>query len=206
MNLQKTRWGGGNKKASGFSLTELVVTMAVAMVLMGIGMPYFLKAYHMYQLTNAAGQLSDILRLTRYEAIRLNKNVSCVLKPDAADPTITDAFADADGDTLPGPTEKIILLGNGGNLFGGAVPGTGGLLAAANVTSGTIVVAPGTSSVQFDSRGAVNVGGALTNNVYVFYLASPVAPEAGFRAVMLTPSGSIQEWTGDLAGNWAQLR
>jgi Tfp pilus assembly protein FimT len=194
------------KKARGFSLTELVVTMAVAMVLMGIGMPYFLRAYHAYRLTNAAEQLSDILRLTRYSAIRLNKPVSCVLQPDASDPTITDAFSDDNGNLTLDPTEKIILLGVGGNLAGGAIPGAAGMLTAANVTSGTNVVAPGTSSVQFDARGAVTVAGTITSNVYVFYLASPVAPETGYRAVLLMPAGSIQIWTGDTNGNWAQIR
>ncbi len=195
------------RQRNGFSLTELVVTLAVAFVLTAIGMPYFLRAYHSYQLTNAASQLSDILRLTRYEAIRLNKAVNCVIAPVAADPTMTNAFADDDNDGNPGPTEKIILLGNGGNLVdGGGIPGTGGMLAAAKVTSGTIAVAPGTSSVQFDSRGAVIVAGAMTNKAYVFYLASPVAPETGYRAVLLMPSGSIQIWTGDVNGNWGQLR
>ncbi len=66
------KWNG----AEGFSLTELVVTMAVALVLIGIGMPSFLRAYHSYQLTNAASQLADILRLTRYEAIQRNVNTA----------------------------------------------------------------------------------------------------------------------------------
>jgi Tfp pilus assembly protein FimT len=206
MKSRKKWFREESAEARGFSLTELVVTMAVAMVLMGIGMPYFLRAYHAYQLTNAAEQLSDILRLTRYEAIRLNKPVSCQIQPDAGDPTITDAFADNNGSLTPDPTEKIVLLGMGGNLAGGAIPGTSGMLTAANVTSGTTVVAPGTSAVQFDARGAVTVAGAITNSVYVFYLASPVAPEAGYRAVLLIPSGSIQIWTGDVNGNWAQLR
>ncbi len=206
MNWRKTE-KKTRKQRNGFSLTELVVTMAVALVLMGIGMPYFLRAYHAYQLTNAAEQLSSILRLTRYEAIRLNKAVNCVIAPVAADPTMTNAFADDDNDSNPGPTEKIILLGNGGNLVdGGGIPGTGGMLAAANVTSGTIAITPGTSSVQFDSRGAVIVTGTITSKAYVFYLASPVAPETGYRAVLLMPSGSIEIWTGDVNGNWAQLR
>ena len=189
------------RKAGGFSLTELVVAMAVAMVLMGIGMPYFLRAYHAYQLTNAAEQLSDILRLTRYEAIRLNKDVSCVIKPDANDPAITDAFADDNANLTPDPTEKIILLGNGGRMVGGAIPGAATMLTAAKVTSGTVTPTPGNTTIPFDSRGAVKTG-----NVNVFYLASPVAPEAGYRAVLLMPSGSIQIWTGDVNGNWGQIR
>lgn len=188
--------------AAGFSLTELVVAIAVALVLMAIGMPNFLRAYHAYQLTNAAQKFSDILRLTRYDAIRLNKNVNCVIKPDAADPTRTDVFADENGDTLPGPLEKIILLDNGGNLVdSGGVPGTGALLAAAKVTSVPITPTPGNATIPFDSRGAV-----IPPGVNVFYLASPNSAEAGFRAVLLMPAGSIQIWTGDASGTWRHLR
>lgn len=190
-------------QAAGFSLTELVVAIAVALVLMAIGMPNFLRAYHAYQLTNAAQKFSDILRLTRYDAIRLNKNVNCVIKPDAADPTRTDVFADENGDTLPGPLEKIILLDNGGNLVdSGVVPGTAALLAAANVTSVPITPPPGNATITFDSRGAVNPATAVN----VFYLGSPNSAEAGFRAVLLMPAGSIQMWTGDASGTWRHLR
>jgi len=33
-----------------------------------------------------------------------------------------------------------------------------------------------------------------------------LAPEAGFRAVILMPAGAIQIWTSDTTGNWAQIR
>ena len=64
----------------GFSLTELVVALAVALILMAIGLPSFLRAYYSYQLTNSASQMADILRLSRYEAIRLNKQVNCQVR------------------------------------------------------------------------------------------------------------------------------
>jgi prepilin-type N-terminal cleavage/methylation domain-containing protein len=204
MNSKKWEWQKKCKGAKGFSLTELVVTMAVALVLIAVGMPSFLRAYHSYQLTNSASQLADILRLTRYEAIQHNVNTpeNSVLKPDAGDPTITDAFADANGNNNPDPTEKMILLGSGGNVVsGGGIPGTAGMLGAAKVTSAPIVATPGAFSVAFDSRGALTSG-----NVTVFYLASGLAPEAGYRAVILLPAGSIQIWSGDVNGNWGQLR
>lgn len=179
------------------------MALGIAMVLMAVSMPAFLRAYHSYQLSNAASEMADILRLTRYEAIRRNTNISCVIKPYAGDPTITNAFADIDGDGIPGPLEKIILLRNAGNLIdSGGVPGIPALLAGAKVNSATVTPPAGNASIQFDSRGAVT--GNL--KVYVFYLASLVSPEAGYRAVLLMPSGAIQIWSGDSAGNWIQHR
>jgi Tfp pilus assembly protein FimT len=190
------------KRHTGFSLTELVVALAVAMVLMAVGLPAFLRAYHSYQLSNAATQVADILRLTRYEAIRLNKSVDCIIQP-AGVPGMTNLWADSDRSGTLDPTEKMVLLGNGGNLVdAGTVPNTSGLITKAVGSVPTTPPSPAGSVVWFDARGAV----VPPTTVDMFYLASSAAPEAGFRAVLLSPAGSIQIWTSDAAGNWQQLR
>lgn len=191
-------------RVSGFSLTELVVAMAVAMILTAVGMPYFLRAYHLYQLNNAATQTADIVRLTRYEAIRLNKIVDCVIQPDSGDPTMTRAsMTDVNGNPLAGISSRAILLGSSGNLVdSGSVPGANSLpLAAGLAATRPTPVSPTGATIQFDARGALTSG-----RMAVFYLNAPVAPEAGYRAVLLTPAGSIQIWTGDSSGHWQQLR
>jgi Tfp pilus assembly protein FimT len=187
----------------GFSLTELVVTLAVAMILMAVGLPAFLRFYHSYQLTNAAYEAAQILRLTRYEAIRLDKPVNCLIQPSGGNPGMTVLWADSNGNGIQDPTEKMILLGTSGNLVNsGGVPGTSALIANAVGSVPTAAPAPTGSAVAFDARGAVNP----PTNVNMFYLASSVAPEAGFRAILLLPAGSIQIWTGDATGMWQQLR
>lgn len=195
---------GSSRRDSGFSLTELVVALAVALILMGVAMPSFLRAYHSYQLTNAATQVSDILRLTRYEAIRLNKSVNCVFQPNPTDPTMTQAsLTDTLGNPLTGISAKVTLLGSAGDLVdAGSVPGAASLpVAAALGATVPVPVPPAGATLTFDARGALTSG-----NVDVFYLNSPGAPQAGYRAVLLMPAGSIQVWTGDAGGNWQQLR
>src|SRR5277367_1426775 len=93
------------KRQSGFSLTELVVALAVAMVLMAVGLPAFLRYYHSYQLTNAAIQVHDYLRLARYEAIRLNKPVALQIQPSSANPGMTVLWVDSNGNGTQDPTE-----------------------------------------------------------------------------------------------------
>src|SRR5208337_5553000 len=113
----------------GFSLTELVVTLAVALILMAIGLPAFLRAYNSYLLTNSASQMADILRLSRYEAIRLNKPVECQGQTNTSDPTMTWVWA---GNGPQNTADKEILLGSSGNLVdAGTVPQTGTLLSQA---------------------------------------------------------------------------
>jgi type IV fimbrial biogenesis protein FimT len=185
----------------GFSLTELVVTLAVALILMAIGLPAFLRAYHSYLLTNSASQMADILRLTRYDAIRLNtqQGLKCQVGPYTGDPTMTAVW---DGNGSQDTAYKKILLGSSGNLVdAGTVPQTGTLLsqAVSGVTPNT--PSPTSGVITFDARGAVT-----PPNVNAFYLGSAIAPDAGYRAVLLMPAGSIQIWTADPSGYWQQLR
>ncbi|HUL33712.1 MAG TPA: prepilin-type N-terminal cleavage/methylation domain-containing protein [Candidatus Eisenbacteria bacterium] len=204
MNGCRMELWAGEKRASGFSLTELVVALAVGLILMGIAMPSFLHAYRSYQLSNAATEVADIIRLTRYEAIRLNKPVNCVFQPDPGDPTMTRAsLTDKNGTPLTGVSAKTIMLGSYGTLIdSGSVPGAAALPAAAALGATIPVSVPAAgATLQFDPRGALASG-----NVDVFFLNSPSAPDAGYRAVLLMPAGSLQIWTGDSTGSWQQLR
>ena len=192
------------RRVSGFSLTELVVAMAVAMILMAVSLPSFLRAYHSYRLSNAATQVADIVRLTRYEAIRINRTVNCVIRPNATDPTMTDAsMTDVNGNPLTGVASRMIVLGPSGNLVdSGSVPGASSLPSAAALgATPPAAVSPAGGTVQFDARGASTSG-----NVTVFYLNAPGSPDSGFRAVLLMPAGSIQIWSDDTVGNWHQVR
>src|SRR5208282_1078092 len=190
---------GSAKRQAGFSLTELVVALAVAVVLLAIGLPAFLRAYHSYELSNAATQTADILRLARYEAIRLNSPVQCVIRASGSLPGYTNVWVDSNGNNVLDPTEKMLLLGPSGNLVEeGGVPGTSSLITAAVNTVVPTAPSPIASGVWFDARGAVKP----PSTVDVFFLGSALAPEAGYRAVFLMPAGSIQIWTADAAGNW----
>jgi len=189
------------KRHTGFSLTELVVALAIAMVLMAVGLPAFLRAYRSYQLSNAATEVADILRLARYEAIRRNTLVNCVVQATGTTPPTTNMWVDsAVVNGAPDPTEKIIVLGSAGNLI--SPPGTAPPISSDVGTLFVNTPSATASTVQFDARGAVKP----PTRVNVFYLASEVAPEAGYRAVVLMPAGAIQIWQGDSSGNWAELR
>ena len=191
------------KRQVGFSLTELIVALLVAMILMAVGLPIFLRAYHAYQLSNAALQVADILRLTRYEAIRLNKPVNCVIQPSGSYPGMTVLWADSNGNGIQDPTEKMILLGNAGNLVDqGSVPAASALLSTALNGLASTAPSPSGATVLFDARGALSP----PTNVDVFYLANSVSVDAGYRAVLLMPAGSIQIWSGDATGNWQEQR
>ena len=194
---------GAVRRQSGISLLELVLVLAIAMVLMAVGVPAFLRMYHSIQLTDAANQVGNILRLARYEAIKQNKTIKCIFQPSSTNAGMTVFWVDSNQSGIQDPTEQMILLKNEGNVVNpGSVPNTSGLIGQANL--GSIVPypqVPNGGTIAFDSRGAVQL-----LNVNIFYLANANAPEVGFRAVLLMPTGSLQIWSADASGNWTAVR
>ena len=184
----------------GFSLIEALVVMAIAFALLAIATPSFLQAYRGYQLDNAAAQVSGVLKATRSAAIRLNAQVpvNCVIQAVAAQ---THIWAATDRTLIEKPTEPQILLSGNVNLVAaGAVPNTAGLAAAIGVPVLTATPLNGVADT-FDGRGAAN---PAAPGVFVLYVGNTAIPAVGYRAVVLMPSGSIQVWSADRAGNWHQ--
>ena len=92
------------------------------------------------------------------------------------------------------------MLTNINLVAAGNVPGTGALAAGVGTNVVLVPVSPTNGTYTFDQRGAVNPA-----SVYVSYVTNSALPALGYRAIVLLPSGSIQIWTGDTAGNWQLL-
>lgn len=60
---------------SGATLLELMVTLAVSAILLGIGIPSFASLSHSSRLSGATNELVSSLHLTRSEAIKRNSRV-----------------------------------------------------------------------------------------------------------------------------------
>jgi Tfp pilus assembly protein FimT len=187
--------------SAGYNLTEFVVTLAIAMVLLAIALPAFLRAYNGYALSDSADQVRQILLQARYAAIKLNKQVDFAVQASSS-PGRTNAWVDSNRNGFLDPGETMFLLGPRGNLIDSSgVPGTPSLIAQAMNGNGAVAATPSAtnSAITFDARGAVT-----STNWNIYYLAS-AAPDAGYRAVILAPSGWIQIWISDSAGNWQRL-
>jgi Tfp pilus assembly protein FimT len=186
---------------SGLSLLELVVSLGIILAISAIAIPSITKTVRIYQLNDAASQVSTILKLTRFEAIRRNTPISCI-NLQATPNGEANLWADSNGDTVEQSTEKQILLGVNATLVAaGSVPSAGSLAAAVGVPSVT-PVNPASDSVRFDQRGAVTPAG-----VYVIYVGNTSATYGGYRAVVVLPSGSVQVWTyaGSASALWQQV-
>ncbi len=194
-----TRLGKRANAASsaGFSTVELVVVVAVILIVSGVALPSFLRSYRTYQLNDGVQKAANLLKLTRFEAIRRNTPVSCQLRQGAQ---ATNFWVDSDGDANMGAREtRVVFTGTVVPIAPGAAPGAGALAASVGVPAVAYLSATN-SAVTFDQRGATNppaVSALLVGNTGV--------PGLGSRAVVLLPSGSVQVWSADSAGNWHLL-
>jgi type IV fimbrial biogenesis protein FimT len=191
---------------NGFSLVEMVVSIAVLLILAAVAMPSLTRAFASYQLNDAAARLAGIIKFTRYEAIRLNKPVDCQIQQSGAGWLV---YGDTNRNHLPDPGETQDAITGQNTLLpiGGAIPSPGPIVAALGSSGLPLTTISGANAVvTFDARGAViNAGGATVNFVSVLYLGSGSGADAGFRAVVLLPSGVVQIWTAPAGGVWQQV-
>jgi type II secretory pathway pseudopilin PulG len=181
----------------------MVVSICVMLVLTAIAVPSLMRSIRAYQLNSAAASVSDMLKFTRFEAVRMNKEINLLALASGPGWIVgTDSNANGAID----PTEKQqAILGYATLLSaGGPVPPPNAITAA----DGALTPLSGAnSSVTFDARGAIRqgIGGAVANGVYVFYIGNANDPGPGYRAVVLLPSGSTQIWTAPNGGPWRQV-
>src|SRR5436309_13825315 len=102
-----TRLRTRRSRIGGFSLVALAVSLTILMILSAIAIPSLMHSLRTYQLNDAAARLSDMLKFTRFEAVRRNRAVPCQLQQFGNDWV---AWADPDNDANLEPIEKQVRI------------------------------------------------------------------------------------------------
>jgi len=195
----------------GFSLVELVLSLAVLLVITTLAIPVVVRSLQTYQLNSTASQLAGMLKFTKFDAIRQNTAVSCQIKQSGTNWVV---WVDSNGDNIPDGAEPQMAL---------AIAGAYTLLPASSVPSTSSIattLGPGGSSLSwtvlsgsnaalwYDQRGVVvspPPGSVVANTVSVLYLGNPNDPTSGYRAIITLPSGAVQVWSASSGGNWQRV-
>jgi prepilin-type N-terminal cleavage/methylation domain-containing protein len=188
---------------SGFSIVELAVSLTVLLILTAIAIPSLMYSFRTYQLNDAATRVSDMLKFTRYEAVRRNTQ-ECFLIQQSPPNWVLGTDSTCTGTLDTNGRQQVIT--SFASLLSSGMPSPSAISTALGGTAPTTKYGA-SISITFDARGAVRVskGGALAPNAYAFYIGSTTDSEFGYRAVVLVPSGNIQIWTAPAGGAWQQV-
>ena len=193
------RWSRRNK---GFSTVELVIVLAIMLVVSAVAMPNLIQIHRNYQLNDASAKMADILKRTRFDAVRRDAVVNCQLLVGFAGPNTTSVWSDvppARGAAGPLNTStQTLFIGQVGPVSAANVPNKGGLAAQVGAVALNALNPAANPAITFDQRGAV----VAPVGVNVIYLAHNGMPTLGYRAVVVLPSGSVQLWQADSTGAW----
>lgn len=182
------------KKSTGFTLTELMITLAIVGVLLAVGVPSLKTFMQSNQLIAATNELLSALHVARSEAIKLNSRVSICESSNGTTCSGT-------GDWSNG---WIVFVDAGGNLSNTGLP-----CAAANTDcllrvhgaiadnklslSGVDANANAINSFTFTARGMPkNTAGISESGVFSVCSFDDSNNVIGSRAVVLSLSGRVR--------------
>jgi type II secretory pathway pseudopilin PulG len=188
-------------------MVELVVSILVMIVLTAVAVPSLMRSLRAYQLNQAAGQVSDMLRFTRFEAVRRNTQINFQVTQNGTSWMVwTDSFFAGNAGPIDPRDKQQTIAGFPRLLAAGTAPPPTAIRAALRGAPLT-TLSGANNTVTFDARGAIRngLGGQVSNAIYVFYVGNATDPDSGYRAVILLPSGSTQVWTAPAGGPWRQV-
>lgn len=203
-----TRSGTPRSAIAGFSIVELVVSLSVMLILTAIAIPTLMRSFRTYQLNDAATRLSAMLKFTRFEAVRQNKQVNFMMQVSGTGWLVGVDSNHNNNNTGPlDPTEKQELIAGFATLLPSGVGPPPTAITAALGGAALTTKSGSAGTITFDARGAIRTafGGGVSASTYVFYVGSINDPDPGYRAVILLPSGSTQIWTAPGGGPWQQV-
>jgi type IV fimbrial biogenesis protein FimT len=154
--------------SAGFTIVELMITVTLAAILLGIAIPSFRATMARNRVVTQSNEFVGAVNLARSEAITRNTNVTLCRAATAAATTCATSL---------GTWSQWIVRNAAGEVIRrGTVPSYGGTLTvASNFTL---------DSVTFSSDGLARTGGDLVNNLN-FTVCTTTAANNNFRQVTL---------------------
>lgn len=190
----------------GFSLLEMMVVVAIMMVIAAFSVPALMNMVSDVNLRYSATNLSGLLQTARIQAVR--RNAFYGVQPVTLPGGDLGYFVNLQGTTFASG-DPIAPLGTQLQVFQGT--GSGAPNEAAFVASLGFAVAAGTVVPSFNARGLpcsptiINTCPQNGAQGFVLFLKR-IGTLGGIRwgSVVVTPSGRLQTWSCDGAGNWLQ--
>lgn len=175
-----------SNRQHGFTLVELMVTLAVAIILIAVGMPMFSGIAANNRATTQANTFLAAFKLARNEAVKRAGEVSiCAVADPAADPLVCGANTDWENGLL-----VFTDSGTAGSVDGADVR----LKAFTDAGAGASAATTG-AFVRFQAQGEVSdatANGACSGSATCIQLGNTDATGAQARCLHVMPSGQVR--------------
>lgn len=194
MNSRRSRLSKQQAQMRGFSMTELVVVVAIILIVAAIAVPNMVRAWYDSNLRTCAFELSDMIQQARILAEK--KNLTVTVRYQTVNSTVQEAYIDVNNNGAWDTGEPIIDLGRQFVMASGAPGGSGGnptnYVLTGNTTSGT--PCDNTCTLGFSARGlpcSFSSPSTCTTpaaSYFVYYINDNRTP-TGWAAVVVTKAG-----------------
>ena len=188
----------------GFSLMEVLMVVTLMGILTGVAAPYVIQDSPKAQAAKSAETLAQTMRLARFRAIAMNRQVYVQFQPNGS-ATFYTAYVNlgtpgsvptgTSAETNATRIEFSDMVSNqrGNALSSGVVFGTGAASSSPYGGSVTGAIDLPANPIVFDSRGTVQWPANATSStgtIYVQYSSDP----SSVRAVTLSRAGMVKVW------------
>lgn len=192
------------KKVSGFTLIEVMVVLAIAGIVLGVGIPKLSVFFQGSRMTTNTNALVAAFQIAKSEAIKRQGYVTVCRSADQAACDLNDdntwedgfiVFYDPDGDRIVDSGTDIILRVNTGAEDKRHAGNTDGV----TIRSDTIAKTKEHQFISFNSRGHPKNGNDLQSATYVICDSRGISsvtvdgvPKTAARGVVLSKSGKVR--------------
>jgi prepilin-type N-terminal cleavage/methylation domain-containing protein len=180
-------------EVAGYSLVEMMMTLAIGLILVSVALPTMIGAIQAYRLNSIAQQVASLIELTRYTAIRRNSVMSLQSVVNNGNRVF---YVDLNGNGLLDANEPMVMLPSDMQLANRQP-----LTPDASSTR----LAPTqdfAGQITFDYRGTVNFTGGGPPKAYFLALGYVSQAQYGSRAITVTPMGQAKMWKAPASGTW----
>jgi len=202
-------------KERGFTLVELVIVMAVALVVAGMAIPNFVVAVRSARLKGAVSDFAGLVQNERILAVDADAFYSAYVLVGNPEQGFVDIAGK--GATTIDPKDPVIQINNEIlQMAVGAAPSTAALQGLFLPANATVVLYDGSvtaNPITFGPRGLpCYVGGGQACKTrtaagdVAYWLFFQDSNSKNWGAVTVTPAGRVQRWlfSGGATGTWAK--
>jgi prepilin-type N-terminal cleavage/methylation domain-containing protein len=183
-------------KCAGYSLVEMMMTLAIGLILVSMALPVLIGTIQNYRLNSIVQQTANFVELARYTAIRRNTIVTMRQTKQSGN---TAFYIDLNGNGNLDASDPMLMLPSDMQVANNQS------LTPDPASTGVKNLQDFAGSITFDYRGTVNYPVGGPTGAYFLALGYTTQVQYGCRAITVIPMGQTKLWKAPAGGTWTWM-